>query len=394
MLLEARSPGRVSGETHVDIGSVRAGAPRADGATGCFHGGAAIRRRDRGGPCRDRPRCRPLTGIQGRLLDADGHDQSIDLAGGMPKVKRHQLVWVDADLESAGAVDDLVALLELSDRTRRRLERDASLPAIMRSTGSLHLTMEALEPEDPDLDLADDAALTAGKRGRLVRRRVDLISVPGAVATIRRGRVAAIERYERSLADETSLGSLDPNDLMSAIIDEIINGYFMVVAGIEREIDALDHRALRGARTQDILGGIVDLRRRVNQVRRVLAPHRGVIQELVGPQTRADVDLGQPWPGLAGRIETAVAATEALRDALLGTYDIHMGRATQRANEVMLALTMLSAVLLPAVVLAGIMGMNFQLAFFDQPENFFLVLAAMIAFAIGLLALARLRRWI
>ena len=57
-----------------------------------------------------------------------------------------------------------------------------------------------------------------------------------------------------------------------------------------------------------------------------------------------------------------MAAIEALRDGLLGTFDIHMGRVSQRANDVMSALTLLSAVLLPAVVLAGVMGMNFKLA--------------------------------
>ena len=89
-----------------------------------------------------------------------------------------------------------------------------------------------------------------------------------------------------------------------------------------------------------------------------------------------------------------MSAVEALRDGLLGTYDIHMGRQAQRTNDVMKALTMVSAVFLPAVVLAGIMGMNFKLPFFDESSNFFLVLGAMAATAAALLAIARWRRWI
>jgi Mg2+ and Co2+ transporter CorA len=60
----------------------------------------------------------------------------------------------------------------------------------------------------------------------------------------------------------------------------------------------------------------------------------------------------------------------------------------------MRALTVVSAVLLPAVVLAGIMGMNFDLPFFDDPKNFWLVVAAMPAFAVLILAVARFRGWI
>ena len=60
----------------------------------------------------------------------------------------------------------------------------------------------------------------------------------------------------------------------------------------------------------------------------------------------------------------------------------------------MKALTLVSSILLPGVVLAGIMGMNFKLDFFDQTSNFFLVIGAMIAMAIVILGIARWRRWI
>ena len=71
-----------------------------------------------------------------------------------------------------------------------------------------------------------------------------------------------------------------------------------------------------------------------------------------------------------------------------------MGRAAQRANDVMKALTVVSAVFLPAIVLAGIMGMNFQIAFFDTAPNFYLVVGAMILFGVLFLVFARLRSWI
>ena len=73
---------------------------------------------------------------------------------------------------------------------------------------------------------------------------------------------------------------------------------------------------------------------------------------------------------------------------------IHMGRAAQDANEVMKVLTLLSAVLLPAVVLAGVMGMNFKLPFFDEANNFWFVVAAMVVFALAIVLAARWRRWI
>ena len=39
-----------------------------------------------------------------------------------------------------------------------------------------------------------------------------------------------------------------------------------------------------------------------------------------------------------------MSAVEGLRECLLGTFDIHMGRVSQRANDVMKTLTLLSAI--------------------------------------------------
>ncbi len=186
--------------------------------------------------------------------------------------------------------------------------------------------------------------------------------------TVHRGPVRAIDRFRAGVSGDSSLGVLDAGDLLSGLVDEVIAGYYGLAEGLELEIDRLDQLALRGGRV-DILAALVDMRRRIGLIRRVLTPHRGALAALARPEMRAESDIGRPWPGLVDRLEGAIAAYDGLRDALLGTYDIHMGRAAQRANDVMKALTLLSALLLPAVVLAGIMGMNFKLAFFDEPTQ-------------------------
>jgi Mg2+ and Co2+ transporter CorA len=60
----------------------------------------------------------------------------------------------------------------------------------------------------------------------------------------------------------------------------------------------------------------------------------------------------------------------------------------------MRVLTVLSAVLLPAGVIAGVMGMNFPAPLFEEAGLFYIVLGAMIALAVITLVFARLRRWI
>ena len=223
---------------------------------------------------------------------------------------------------------------------------------------------------------------------------LDLIVARNVVATIHSGPLPAIDDYVERLEGDSSIGALSAADLMSSIVDEVIGGYFTTIERIERAIDELDTVALRGGRDDRILNDIVAVRRRIARLRRVVAPHRDTLAALARPELRAETDIGEPWPGLVDRLERAVDSVEALRDALLGTFDISMGRATQRTDGVITTLTMLSALLLPATLLAGIMGMNFDLPLFDEPDVFWLVVAAMVGMAVAILVTARLRRWI
>jgi Mg2+ and Co2+ transporter CorA len=291
-------------------------------------------------------------------------------------------LWVDIDLDAGGTLDPVASSLSLRDSERRRIESDEGVARLVYGGERVHLTLEAIELHDPS---APDTPL--------VRREIDLLAIPGVVVSVHHGRVDALERFVEQLSGETTLGALDAADLMSSLVDEVIGGYHAVAERIEKEIDRLDQVALRGSDT-NLLVRLVEIRRRIAFVRRTLAPHRGALAALGRPEMRSESGLGEPSPGPAERLESALSSIEALRDALLGTYDIYMGREAQRTNDVMKVLTMVSAVFLPAVVLAGIMGMNFQLPFFDESSNFFGVVGLMAATGIGLVLFARWRRWL
>jgi Mg2+ and Co2+ transporter CorA len=280
-----------------------------------------------------------------------------------------------ADLASTGAA------LGFEADVLARVEEETGQARLTRAEDRLHLTLESLEFDDADPP-------------ELERREIDLLAAPNVVVTIHDGPIAAFDRFAEGLTGETRLGALDAGDLLSALVDELLGGYFRVTESIERAIDELDQLALRSRRGDDVLGRIVAVRRRISLVRRTLAPHREALAALARPEMRVEELIGQPWAGLPDRLERALDAVEMLRESLLGTYDIHMGRVAQRANDVMRILTLLSAILLPAVVLGGIMGMNFKLGFFDEPSNFFVVVAGMLSLAALIVVVARWREWL
>lgn len=297
------------------------------------------------------------------------------------------MLWVDVDREADDdrVLTEVAEALDLSDAHVDRVRAEAGRSFLTRTAERFHLTLESLEAVDAESE---------GSRDPLVRREIDLIAGPNVILTVHTGPVAALDRFRGGLEGETRLGLLTAGDLMSSLVDEVIVGYFLLAEVIEQEIDVLDQRALRGRRGDDVLGDIVELRRRIGFVRRTLAPHRDSLSTLALPEMHANKTVGEPWPGLVDRIEAAMGAIESLRNGLLGTFDIYMGRASQHANDVMRTLTLLSAVLLPAVVLAGVMGMNFQMPFFEDVGNFWVILAGMGGLAVAILGIARWRGWL
>ena len=100
------------------------------------------------------------------------------------------------------------------------------------------------------------------------------------------------------------------------------------------------------------------------------------------------------FAALESRVAQAVDAAREAKESTRGSFDLLVARIGQRTNDIMKVLTLVTVILLPASVLAGIMGMNFKLGFFDLVWMFWAVIAAMLGIAVLVLSVARSQRWI
>ena len=327
--------------------------------------------------------------IRARLYDADGRDRDIDLEPGRAdRIKDRQLLWIDVEGRDQADLETLTSAVGIGRHLAGRLAEERGRADLTQYSHHVHLVLETMEAaarrdEAPNGGDADPE-----------RRELDVVAGHNWVVTVHSGPTPVLDRLDDLTRGDTHFGALDAAGFIAAIVDEALAGYLELAEEIEREIDRLDERALRTRPHDDVLARIVKLRRRIGVIRRTLTPHRLAFAALARPEMELHEELGRPWPGLSDRLQRTIDAVENLRDLLLGTYDIHMGRAAQDANEIMKRLTLLSAVLLPAVVLAGIMGMNFQVDFFEDTANFWVVVGAMAIFGVSLLAAARWRGWL
>ena len=86
----------------------------------------------------------------------------------------------------------------------------------------------------------------------------------------------------------------------------------------------------------------------------------------------------QRFAELERRVTHALDAAREAKESTFGSFDLLVTRIGQRTNDIMKVLTLVTVILLPATVLGGITGMNFQVGLFDLAWVFWVVIAAML----------------
>ena len=316
--------------------------------------------------------------IEALYSRADGSDELVQLEGwtGMP-IPRDELMWVDVvdptpdDLALLGRTFDLTpgTLDHLGDTTGR--------PDAAFGPDGVDILVRM-----PATDLSEDPF------------GIRILLGDEWVITAHAEPVAFLEEHRERIQDSREVGLLTPIQFLSTLLDWMLDRYFEVAEKLERVVDELDDAALGTDR--DLLQRLVRMRRHIARLRRLLTSHREVFAELRRPDFLPGIeDAERELLGtVATRLDRAADAIANVREMLIGTFDVHMTRTAQRTNDIMKVLTLASAILLPASVVAGVMGMNFKLAFFDEPTMFWAVLAGMLAFAALTIGFARWRRWL
>jgi magnesium transporter len=316
--------------------------------------------------------------VRAVLYDAGGKDRSVELDGEAIRISNQQLLWVDVDSRDPDELARAAFAVGLERQGLGRLSKEDRRARILRLPDRVVLTLGAVQPDD------EEAA----------RHEIDIVVGVNHVITVHEGALTSVDNFREEIDPEEKVGKLDAASFTAGLIDSIFAAFFRQVESIERAIDGLDEMAVRTSTSDGFLDDVVILRRRIARLRRTLAPNREALSPLERPDFVLREELGEVWPGTIQRLERAIDAIENARELLVGSVDLYLGRSSQRTNDVMKVLTLISSIALPGIVLAGVMGMNFKVSIFDDPNNFFIVVATMVVFAILIVAVAKWRRWI
>jgi magnesium transporter len=198
----------------------------------------------------------------------------------------------------------------------------------------------------------------------LYYQEFDLIATADKLITIRKTPSGGHPPFDIDAA-RMSCAEHDPVGLaMFHLVDDVAERFLDVVDGLNDEIEELDD----GIDTWDsdrIRRRISDLRHGILEIRKIQAPTRDAIREVVDDRVELegaelftrDVELS--FGGAYDKLLRANDGLELSRDLVAGARDYHQSKISNEQNEVMKRLTVIAALLLLPTFIVGLYGQNF-----------------------------------
>lgn len=217
------------------------------------------------------------------------------------------------------------------------------------------------------------------------------------VVTFHVQRFRSVKTVKEKIRSSTFICQRGSAYLLHSILDELIDLYMPVVDDFDSAINGLEEHVLDKRRsTNESLGDIMDLRRSVARLKRISARQLEVLYRISRGEFPQIPDQILPfYRDVHDHLVRITDLAENYRDLVSGLFDIHFSVVANKTNDVMKTLAVLSAIILPLSLLAGIYGMNFEpLPGAKTETGFFITLAIMAVITALLLVYFWRRGWI
>jgi magnesium transporter len=184
--------------------------------------------------------------------------------------------------------------------------------------------------------------------------------------------------------------------LAYALIDAIVDHYFVILEALGEKIEQLEEKILYAADKQT-LPNLHHTRHQLSLLRKSVWP----LREMVGVLERSESPLfkkaTRPFlRDLYDHTIQIVDTIESFREVVSGMLDLNLSMVSTRMNEVMKVLTVIATIFIPLGFVAGVFGMNFdnmpELAWpWAYPIGFWAVIVSMV---VAMTLYFKLKKWL
>lgn len=165
---------------------------------------------------------------------------------------------------------------------------------------------------------------------------------------------------DRLRQGKTKIRSKKPDYIAYALIDLMTDHYFVVLNHIGERLEKLEEELLT-AHQELNRNQILAVKKDLLLIKRTIWPTREKLNTLVrGDYNCISEDIRIFWRDVYDHTVQIMELTETYREASTSLMDLYMSSVSNRMNEIMKVLTMVSTIFIPLSFIAGVYGMNFS----------------------------------
>ena len=183
--------------------------------------------------------------------------------------------------------------------------------------------------------------------------------------------------------------------LANALIDAVVDCYFSILEKIGDKIDTLEEDMISNP-SKETMHELHSMKREMIFLRKSVWP----IRELISNLERSETELITPSTDIYLRdlhdhSVRVIDTVETYRDLLSGMMDIYLSSVSNKMNEIMKVLTIITTIFVPVTFIAGVYGMNFE----NMPElhskwGYAITWGVMLTIIISLLVYFKKKKWL
>ena len=226
--------------------------------------------------------------------------------------------------------------------------------------------------------------------------QVSLFVGKHGVLSFCQGDGAIFDPVRKRLKDSVGrLRKQDTNYLLYALMDTVIDAAFPVLEELGEAVESLEARIL-DVPDKAVLTELHRVRRDLLLLRRGVWPHREVLSHLLrDDDDKLDQEHRPYFSDCYDHAIQIIDLIETYREMLGGLLDVYLSSASNRMNDVMRLLTIISTIFIPLTFLAGVYGMNFAtMPELQWPYGYPMLWGVMISIVSVMVWLFRRKGWL
>lgn len=204
-------------------------------------------------------------------------------------------------------------------------------------------------------------AVDFNRKDKFATTELDMFLGKDYFVTFHRQPLRSITMLRDRAAKNTALAPRGPDRLAHTCLDLMIDNFAPVLEELRNELDEIEEIMLHKSTTESFMQEMLHARKDFAKLRQIVRPQRDVIERLARGDTKMIRSTLLPYfRDLRDNLARFEDAANSYHERLMMAFDIYLNKAQFEANEGIKFLTALTAITLPAVLVGGWYGMNFD----------------------------------